>query len=396
MSEAGAPVVIVGGGPAGANAARVLAEGGREVLLLTEETREPYDRTVLSKSALAVSADRAAEPKLPPLWGAQEWRDRVTLRLATPVVGLDPSRRVLSTAAGEEVRYAALLIATGAQPRGLDTLPSAAHVIRRVEDVEALRAALPSAAARVVVVGAGVLGLEVAAALHGQGHQVEVFEAGPRILGRGVPEPIAAWLADEHARTGLRIHLGSPVERLPSDADAIVVAIGAVARTELAETAGLACDDGVLVDASGRTSDGRIFAAGDCARWDGIRYEAYTPAGEQGVVAARSMLGESASWHGPPTMWSDQGAFSLHGAGTIGADDDLVVLNVGGARIVFGFAATEPRRLTGAYGVGPSPLAARPVRAALRVLAAAGTVDRAALHGATDLAALNAVLARYS
>lgn len=394
MSEPGAPYVIVGGGPAGAGAARLLAERGHEVIVLTEESREPYDRTVLSKSAL--TAPSGSEVRVPPLWGAQEWRSRVTLRTATPVARVDRSRRVLTTAAGEPIPYAGLLLATGAQPRRLDVLATGGHVIRRVEDVEVLRAELSTATGRIVVVGAGVLGLEVAASLHGQGHQVEVIEAGERILGRGVPEPIATWLCAGHTSAGIRIRVGSPVDRLPNDLAAVVVAVGVRPRTDLAETAGLACDDGVVVDAGGRTSDPHIFAAGDCARWDGVRHEAYTPAGEQGVVAARSMLGESVSWHGPPTMWSDQGAFSLHGVGTIGPEDDLVVRDVAGARVAFGFAVRHPQRITGAFGVGVGPVAARPVRAALRVLAAGGEIERAALTSAEDLAGLTAALARYS
>ena len=393
------PFVVIGSGPAGAYAARTLAEAGEPVVVLTDEGARPIDRTTLSKTALAEAIDP------PGLWpGEAEWLDLVEVRAGLPVVEVRVANRVVVTADGEEITYRGLLLATGAEPRRLDLDGSrgpGVHVLRRVEDAEGLRADL-GPGRRLVVIGGGVIGLEVAATARGLGTEVAVVEAGPRVLGRGVPPEVAAMLADVHAAHGVELVVGVAPVRIVRDegrvagveladgsllpADAVLIGVGVTPRTDLARAAGLAVDDGIVVDAAGRTSAPDIWAAGDCVSMEGRRSESWTVAGRHGEVVARAMLGEDTAYGEVPWMWSDQYDLTLQSAGTAGPTDEPVVLRGPNWVLVLTFDADG--RLTSACGVAPGGAIARPVRAALQVIGAGALVDPAVLADVTDLRAL--------
>lgn len=398
--------VVVGGGPAAGAAARRFAEAGERVVVLTDEALAPYDRTVLSKEVL-LSPDAAVPEVWPP--GAP-WLDRIVVRSRTRVVALDPQARVVTTADGATWAFERVVLAPGAAPRRL-TITGAdgpgVHHLRDVPDAHALADAL-SPGRRVVVVGGGLIGLEVAAAAALRGLDVEVVEAGPAILGRGVPAPVAAWLTALHAAHGVRIRTSAAPREILRDgstvrgvrlgdgtvlpADVVVAGIGVQPRTGLAAAAGLPVDDGILVDVCMRTVHPAVFAAGDAVRMlrlrggRAVRLESFTAAGRQGEVAATVAMGGDAGFDDVPWSWSDQYDATMQVIGmpspgaeevSVGGPDHPVVLSL------------HEGRLVGVCGASRGPSVARPVRAAGPLIAAGGHVDLDAVRAAgDDLAAL--------
>jgi 3-phenylpropionate/trans-cinnamate dioxygenase ferredoxin reductase subunit len=403
--------VVVGGGPAAGAAARTLAAAGRHVVILTAEDRSPYDRTVLSKDVLLHPG-----AALPEVWPAgAPWRERIEVRTHTTVASLDPDARRLVTASGDVVTFESVILATGAEPRRL-ALPGAdgagVHHLRDTTDAAALSRALDHAS-RVVIIGAGVLGLEVAAAAATRGVGVVVLEAADRVLSRGVPAAVAEWLCALHQEHGVVVCTGvmpDAVLRSPDGAvtgvrladgtvvpaDAVVAGIGIVPRDGLARDAGLAVDDGILIDPSGRTSHPHVFSAGDVVRTrrpgeaHGIRLESFTAAGRQGEVAAHTVLGQDDAFTDVPWWWSDQYDTTVQAMGVTPADAREEVLDVPGGLLVLSVVGD---RLVAACGVTHGPGIARAVRAAGPAIAAGARLDLGAAHAAaTDLAALTAVL----
>ncbi|GAA4409189.1 hypothetical protein GCM10023168_27620 [Fodinibacter luteus] len=409
------PYAVVGGGPAAGAGARALAAAGADVVLLTAEDRPPYDRTVLSKDFLLTPGS-----VVPPVWPPDAgWRQHIDVRTGATVVALDPDARELTTASGERVVFEAVLLAPGAEPRRLG-VPGAdgpgVHHLRDVADAARLSEAM-DAARRLVVVGGGVIGLEVAAAAAMRGLDVEVVEATRRVLGRGVPAAVADRLLALHARHGVSVRTSTSPDAVQRDAsgaltgvlladgvvlpaDLVVAGIGVRPREELAVAAGLTCDDGILVDPSGRTSHPAVFAAGDAVRTrrpgelPGIRLESFTAAGRQGEVAAHAMLGGDDAFTDVPWWWSDQYDATLQAIGVppVRARERVreEVVEVPDGLLVLSFVDD---RLVAACGATSGPAIARPVRAAGPVIAAGATVDVAALRAAGhDLAALASVL----
>ncbi len=409
MTASRSPHLVVGGGPAAASAAAMLAQAGSDVVVLTAEDRAPYDRTVLSKSALT-----ERPPSIPALWPDDGgWPGTLELRTGTRVTGIDPDGHQVITAHGEQIPFHRLLLATGAVPRRLD-LPgfddSGVHYLRDARDAFALVEDLDDAQ-RLVVIGGGVIGLEVAASARTRGLDVEVVEAAPRVLGRGVPEPVAQWLVRLHTERGVRIRTGvAPSEVVRRDgpsagrvqevrladgtvlpADLVVVGIGITPRDALARAAGLTVDDGIVVDRAGRTSHPDVFAAGDAVRMlgtgsavddgRGIRLESYQAAGQQGEVAARAMLGEDAEFTAVPWSWSDQYDAVLQSSGLAPDGAEQAVLGGGGVILVLSLV---DGRLVAVCGVAHGPAAARPVRAAQPAIAAGAIVNLEALRAAGD------------
>jgi 3-phenylpropionate/trans-cinnamate dioxygenase ferredoxin reductase subunit len=321
---------IVGGGLAGAKAAEALRDKdfrGRIVLFAAEE-HLPYERPPLSKEYLAGKKSLDEFTVNPSAW----YRDHhVELQLGTEVVAVDPTARAVALPDGSTLGYDKLLLATGSQPRR-PPIPGAdadnVHYLRTIDDAQALNSVLAEGAS-LAIVGAGWIGLEVAAGARDRGVNVTVVETAELplmgALGREVGEVFAALHRDHGVdlrlstavqevrtaagkATGLKLGDGSTVE-----ADAVLVAVGAAPNIALAERAGLALGDGgVLVDSSLRTSDADIFAVGDIAAAEHplfgtrIRTEHWANALKQPAVAAAGMLGKPAEYDELPYFFTDQ------------------------------------------------------------------------------------------
>lgn len=393
-----AGMVIVGAGEAGARAAITLREQGWDgpVTVIGAESCPPYERPPLSKAVLLAEAE--AEPAPATVLD----RDRaaalgIELILGTEVTAIDRAARSITLAGGRALPYSRLLLATGARPRRL-AVPGheQALYLRRFEDALALRPRLRPGA-RVAIIGGGFIGLELAAAAVARGCAVTVIEALPRILMRGVPAELAAAIADRHRAAGVALRTGIGIDRIEPDgaviladggritADTVIAGIGAVPETALAEAAGLAIDNGIAVDATLATGDPDIFAAGDCAAcahplYAGrrIRLEAWRNALDQGVLAARNMLGRGEAIAAVPWFWSDQHELTLQIAGLADEGPVIVARDLGdGAQLLFHLAADG--RLVAASGLGPLGRIAREIRLAEMLIARRAAPDPGAL-----------------
>jgi 3-phenylpropionate/trans-cinnamate dioxygenase ferredoxin reductase component len=324
--------VIVGGGLAGAKAAQTLREEGFDgrVVLLGEESEPPYERPPLSKGYLLGKDERASIYVHDPDWYE---KNSVEQLLGRRVTRLDRAAHKVGYADGAPIPYTKLLLATGASPRRL-TVPGAdlagVFSLRRVGDTDRLVPALREGG-RVTVVGGGWIGLETAAAAREYGCEVTVVEPHQAPLQAALGPRMGGFFAATHRRHGVDLRLGSSVSRIEgrdddagrvgavvtSDGthiptDIVIVGIGAVPDTELAERAGLRVDNGVLVDASLRTEDPDIYAAGDVANAfhplyaHHIRVEHWANALNAGPAAARAMLGQPVSHDHIPYFFTDQ------------------------------------------------------------------------------------------
>ena len=326
-------LAIVGGGLASATAAAELRERGYDgpVVLYAAERHVPYERPPLSKGFL-LGRDPVENMYV---HDAAWYRDHdIDLRLDTRVTAISPDDHRLRTPGGEEP-FTRLLLATGASPRRLalaDESGVPVTYLRTVEDSERLRAAFKSAP-RVTLIGAGWIGLEVAAAAREAGCRVTVYELADLPL-RGVLGPeVAQVFADLHRAHGVEFVLGSPVTAAAlNDADLVVVGIGAVPETSLAEAAGLRTGNGVLTDAELRTSHPDIYAAGDIANHahpvlGRVRTEHWDNAIEQGKTAARNMLGGNEPYERQPYFFTDQYDLGMEYVGHVGPDGyDRVII----------------------------------------------------------------------
>jgi 3-phenylpropionate/trans-cinnamate dioxygenase ferredoxin reductase subunit len=372
MVTAGGAMVIVGAGQAGGRAALTLRAAGHDgpIVLLGAEAVAPYERPPLSKEFLRGERTLDTFTLAGPAALAAA---AIDFRPATAVTAIDRRRGTVSLADGETLAYARLLLATGRAPRRLPLaagLESVVHLLRDLNDALALRARLVPGA-RLAIVGGGFIGLEVAASARALGAEASVIEILPRLLARCVPPEIAARLARRHAAAGVELILGRRIEQLArsaggatlrlddgraSEAEAVLIGIGAAPRTALAAAAGLAVDDGILVDQTLQTSDPAIFAAGDVAACGRQRLESWPNAEVQGARAARNMLGAGERRSGLPWFWSDQYELSLrmaghpeHGRRTVerpGAEDGLLL-----------FHLAADGRIVGVSGVGPASFA---------------------------------------
>lgn len=312
--------VIIGAGLAGAKAAEALREKGFDgrIVLLGDEHHRPYERPPLSKDLLTGKAERESAFVHPESWYADH---DIDLRLGTQAAAVDRGAHEVVLTDGSRVGYAKLLLATGAEPRALpgaqDTLR-----LRRFADTEQLRQVL-AAGSRLAVVGAGWIGLEVASAARQAGLEVTVLEALELPLLPALGREAAQVFADLHTAHGVDLRLGVKVAETSAthvsladgtriDADAVLVGIGAVPNTALAEATGLTVDNGIRVDAHLRTSDPDVFAAGDVANADHpflgrpIRVEHWANALNQPAVAAAGMLGQDETYDELPYFFTDQ------------------------------------------------------------------------------------------
>lgn len=377
-------IVIIGAGEAGARAAMALRENGftGSVTLIGDEPHLPYERPPLSKGVLNAEEDPApafilSEAKLN--------EHGITLMRGTMATAIDRAAHSVTTSDGAVIAYDRLLLATGARPRRL-ALPGAGGVLylRNFSDALALRDHLVPER-RIVLIGGGFIGLELAAAARMRGCAVTVIEMAPRLLGRAVPETIAAEVARRHAAEGVRFMLGAGIEVIEAGAcgatirlaqsetiacDGIIAGIGAIPETALAEAAGLTIDNGIKADEHLRTSDADIFAAGDCcsfplALYGGrrVRLEAWRNAQDQGNHAARALLGATEPYAAVPWFWSDQYDATLQIAGLPDEGTQTVRRDLGeDCHMLFHLAPDN--RLVAASTFGPNGRIAKDVRIA--------------------------------
>lgn len=335
-------VIVVGAGQAAGRAAKAMRGAGYAgpITIFGDEPHLPYERPVLSKGGLMEA--RAAAPQV--LGDADCASLDIAVRTATAVAAIDRTAHEVVLENGERAGYDKLLIATGGKVRRLSiagVAPEAIFYLRTIDDAERIGERLRGRP-DMVVVGGGFIGLEVAASAAKLGCRVTVVEAADRLLPRlGCPDASAYVLA-HHRAAGIDIRLGTHVVRgdgdrlilsdgAPIPAGLIVAGIGVAPDTALAETAGLACDDGILVDEYGRTSDPAIFAAGDVTRHyhpllgRRIRLESWQNANVQAEAAGRTIAGEPTVAAEIPWLWSDQGDLNLQMAGAPEAIDATVV-----------------------------------------------------------------------
>ena len=367
-------VSIVGASLAGYWAAETLRRDGFEgrISLIGDEPHAPYDRPPLSKKFLAGDLD---DDRLP-LTTAEKLADLgLEMRLGCRATGLDVATRTLEVDGVAEL-YDGLLIATGARCRNLPGTAGLAgvHTLRTRDDAEAIRDALANGARRVVVVGAGFIGAEVASTAIGRGAEVTMVEALEAPFGRVLGVEMGAVMADVHRRHGVDLRTGVGVDEVLGDdrlagvrladgatleADLLVVGIGVVPNTDWLEGSGLTLDDGVVCDETCLAAPD-VVAAGDVARWANPRYgevmrvEHWDNAVQQGVHAARRLLqsDEEATPYAPvPWFWTDQYDRKVQLAGRPHTDDEVRV--VAGSTAEHRFAAFYGRdgRFTAALGM---------------------------------------------
>jgi 3-phenylpropionate/trans-cinnamate dioxygenase ferredoxin reductase component len=330
-------LVIAGGGQAAtqaAQSARQAGFGGR-ISLISAEAHLPYQRPPLSKGFLAGKIDRdRLHLKADQFYESRE----IDLCLDTRVESFDPARRRVTLSTREVIDYSHLLLATGSEPRRL-SLPgmelAGIHYLRSIDDVEGIRREF-SDGMRLLVVGAGYIGLEVAAVAVRAGLSVTVLEAEAHAMSRTVCSEVGDFFAGYHRAQGVDLRFGTTLTAFAGDSrvreartatgeglpcDFVVVAVGITPCTALAESAGLAIDNGIAVDAAFRSSAPSVLAAGDCTSfvhdWVGrrIRLESVQNAIEQGKAAAATICGADATFDQIPWFWSDQYDLKLQIAG---------------------------------------------------------------------------------
>jgi 3-phenylpropionate/trans-cinnamate dioxygenase ferredoxin reductase component len=406
-------MVIVGAGECGTRAAFALREHGYDgpVTLIGDEPHLPYERPPLSKDAML------AEGGIVPKYIADEIRLRaanIDHRSGVRVSAIDREARTVATDGSERLSYDRLLLATGSTPRRLShngaEVPHVSY-LRNLVDAKALRTRL-TPGMKVILIGAGFIGLELAAGARQLGAVVTVIEVLPRILARVVPEPISAVIAERHRREGTAIITGATIATIETgpasvrvtladghrfDADLLIAGIGAIPITGLASAAGLAIDNGIAVDTKMQTADPAILAAGDCCSFPleiyggrRVRLEAWRTAQELGTLAARNMLGHDVAYDAVPWFWSDQFDLTLQISGLPDEGRSTVRRDLGnGAFLLFHLA--DDGRLVSASGIGTGNTVARDIRLAEMLIARRAHPDPAQL---TDPAVrLRAVLA---
>lgn len=342
----GGRAVIVGASHAGAQlCARLRQEGwAGEILLIGDEPYLPYQRPPMSKTYLA---DESAIDDL--LIRGPEFYDKqdITIRRGR-VERIDLATRHVVLSDGESIGYDKLALCLGARPRRLPVQGAdlaGVHYLRTAGDVEAIRSTV-AGSRRAVIVGGGYIGLETAASLRRLGLDVTVVEAADRVLQRVTAPEVSDFFARIHQSEGVHIRTGAVVAGLEGSdrvsavrladgeelaADIVIVGIGVQPNVELAQEAGLAVDDGVVIDTTSRTSDPDIVAAGDCANYldpryrQRVRLESVSSAVEQAKVAAATMCGRSAEISALPWFWSDQYDLRLQIAGLNSGYDEVVL-----------------------------------------------------------------------
>jgi 3-phenylpropionate/trans-cinnamate dioxygenase ferredoxin reductase component len=340
-------VLIIGAGHAGFQLAASLRQhgfGGR-IGLINDEAHLPYQRPPLSKAYLKGEGRPDSLMFRPDKF----YRDQNIDLIADRAVSIDRAAHKLLLASGASLDYGHLVLATGARNRLLD-IPNAnlrdVRYLRTLDESETLRQQV-APGQRVVVVGAGFIGLEFAATARAKGLEVDVVELGPRVMARAVTKEISAFFEARHTAAGIRIHFGVQATGIEGDgasvtgvslsdgrhisADLVVVGVGVLPNVELAQEAGLSVASGIIVNEQLLTSDPDISAIGDCAlfaspRFGGLlRLESVQNAADHARCVAARLTGDAKTYDGLPWFWSDQGPDKLQIAGLTTGYDHVVV-----------------------------------------------------------------------
>ncbi|MBB2497340.1 NAD(P)/FAD-dependent oxidoreductase [Aquipseudomonas ullengensis] len=356
--------LIVGGGHAGSEAAVSLRQNGfaGRILIISDEPGLPYQRPPLSKAFLAGTLGAEALPIRP---AAAYEKANIEIRNGASVSSLDLEGRSVQLADGSSLGWSHLILATGSRARRLQVVglgerqPDNLHYLRSQADAERLREQWVEGQ-RLVIVGGGYIGLEVAAAAKKAGLQVTVLEAQPRVLARVTAPEVSSFYEQVHRAAGIELRLNTQLEQVSLDAsgqmveamvttdgariplDLVLVGVGAIANTELAEQAGLEVDNGIVVDNCSRTGAAGVYAIGDCSNHPSalygcrLRLESIPNAIEQARAAASAITGKPTPYVALPWFWSDQYDLKLQIAG-INQGYDQVVLR--GSKALRSFVA---------------------------------------------------------
>jgi NADPH-dependent 2,4-dienoyl-CoA reductase/sulfur reductase-like enzyme len=401
-------IVIVGAGPAGVGAAMAARQQdpAADIVLLSDETCEPYEKPPLSKAVLTGMAMPLDAPIAGPKGVAGAG---IQLEFGARVHEIDRAARAVIVEDGRRIPYDVLVLATGSVNRVLPMFPSGQpgiHYLRTEAEALSLKGHLQQSKS-LILIGGGVVGLEIAASAAELGLRVTVIEVAQRILARVCDEETSAIIHEHHRRHGVDIRLGTAaagrqaladgriaVVTSANDtiaADFVVVGAGAVPDDALARAAGLDVHDGIVVDARGRTSDPAIFAAGDCTRFPGphgpVRLENWRHAQEHGMLVGRNAAGGDNAYNVVPSFWSEQYDLYIQGVGWPVAQPSARI------RRQIGPNATILFELDGqqiAYALGIN--AQRDIAATRRLIERGVPVDAEALADPAKL--LNAMLQR--
>jgi 3-phenylpropionate/trans-cinnamate dioxygenase ferredoxin reductase subunit len=354
-------VVVIGAGQAGAAVVAKLRAGGHTgpITLIGDEAAPPYQRPPLSKAYLLgqMEAER--------LWlrGADFYAEHdITLRLGQTVTAINPVARTL-TLGGETLSYDELVLTTGSTPRRLPAAVggdlAGVYTVRTLADVDAMKAEF-APGKRLIIVGGGYIGLEAAAVAAKLGLDVTVLEMAPRILQRVASPETSDYFRALHTAHGVKILESTGLDRLLGDsrvtgarlangtelqADFVIVGVGILPGTQLAEAANLAIENGIRTDAMGRTSDPHIWAAGDCASFPWgtgrLRLESVGNAIEQAEAVADNILGAATPYTAHPWFWSDQYDTKLQIAGLNTGYDHIVTRGPEGEAVSFWYYKSD-------------------------------------------------------
>ncbi|WEX19196.1 FAD-dependent oxidoreductase [Pseudomonas sp. G11] len=384
-----AALIIVGAGHAGGRAALTLREEGYSgrLILIGDEPHVPYERPPLSKGLLQGSMDLAGCSLCDSARLAELGIEHIA---GNPVRQLDPPQHRLQLADGQWLSYAGLLLATGGRARRLPQEQANVLYLRTHDEALALKSALRPGA-RLVIVGGGFIGLEVAATARGLGCEVTVLEAGPRLAGRVLAPVISEALLKLHRQHGVDVRLNVALESIHAEAvqlvdgqwlpcDLVVVGIGMQPNIELAVAAGLEVGQGIRVDTHLRTGVPDIYAAGDVCEFrlggEYQRQETWRNAEAQGRHAALNMLGRDEPFEALPGFWSDQYDWGLQ---TVGVITPLTVSRVLPDAGLLLFYLDADHRLQGACGWGPGNSVAKDVKLCERLISARIALNPASL-----------------
>src|SRR6202162_5687386 len=409
--NSGAAVVIIGAGQAGGRAAEALRLGGHAgpITMIGDESHPPYERPALSKGFLNDARLEQIAWVRPADWYTQSG---ITLRRGRKAVRIDRAHGAVELDDRSAIAYQTLILTTGTRARPL-VLEGSDHprlsYLRTIEDSQRLqRCLLPDA--RIVVIGAGFIGMEVAAAARLRGCAVTVLELADVPMARGIPPLLGTAYADLHRAHGVDVRTSISVRRITDEngrarvhtdsgeflADAVVIGIGVVPNVDLAHAAGLEIENGVVVDEYGRTTDPRIFAAGDVTSHFNpllgrrVRLESWQNAQNQAIAVARNILGAAKPYAEVPWFWSDQFDWNLQIAGIPQAGDEVVERGVLGRGPVV-FFHLRAGKLAAAIGIN----SARDVRFGKEIIAVGGGVSAAELADASvSLASICGALKR--